>query len=167
MAGVAHRLGVAGELNHRDVAPWPVPVGAEHGPSHGPLGADRGGPPVGDSVPFGDAVGVELDELDERSRRGRGGLIGQQAAQLLAQLGVSPCPCIVTACRTAAETSSSGSPLIASVQPTSLGTLRQSMVFLVMGISLLLAPAFLAGRLVMAWVTASAGAVRAAPRRRR
>ena len=86
MAGVGHRLGVAGELNYRDVASWPVPVGAEHGPSCGPLGADRGGPPVGDSVPFGDAVGVELDELDERSRRGRGGLIGQQAAQLLAQL---------------------------------------------------------------------------------
>jgi hypothetical protein len=50
------------------------------------LRADGGGPPVDDAVPFADVVGVELDELDERSRRGRGRLGRQQAAQLLAQL---------------------------------------------------------------------------------
>ena len=49
--------------------------------------------------------------------------------------GVSACPCTATACCAAAVTSSSGSPLMASVQPTSLGTARQSMIFLVMGIS--------------------------------
>jgi len=49
------------------------------------VGADGRGPSVDDRVPFGDAVGVELDELDERSRRGHGGLIGQQVRHLLAQ----------------------------------------------------------------------------------
>jgi hypothetical protein len=61
------------------VVPGPVAIGAEDGPPGGPLGADDGSPPVDDRVPFGDAVGVELDELDERSRRGKGGLIGEQA----------------------------------------------------------------------------------------
>jgi hypothetical protein len=54
------------------------------------LRADGLGPPADDGVPLRDAVGVELDELDERSGRGNAGLgpvIGQQAAQLLAQFG--------------------------------------------------------------------------------
>src|SRR5205823_3245083 len=50
--------------------------------------------------------------------------------------GASSCPCTVTACCAAAATSSSGSPVMASVQPTSLGAERQSMIFLVMMISL-------------------------------
>src|SRR5271165_4413287 len=66
MTGVGHRLGVAGELHHGDVPAGPVAVGAEEGPAHGALGPDRAGPPVRDRVPFSDAVGVELDELDER-----------------------------------------------------------------------------------------------------
>ena len=49
--------------------------------------------------------------------------------------GASAWPWTVTACCAAAATSSSGSPLIASVQPTSLGAVRQSRVFLVMVVS--------------------------------
>jgi len=54
---------------------------------------------------------------------------------MVAQLGVSACPCPVTACCAAAVISSPGSPVMARVQPTSLGTARQSMIFLVMEVS--------------------------------
>jgi hypothetical protein len=59
MPGVGHHLGVAGELHHCDMPAGPVAIGAEDAPPGGTVGADGGGPPVDDSAPFGDAVGVE------------------------------------------------------------------------------------------------------------
>src|SRR5580704_4675519 len=86
VAGVGHRFGVAGEFHYRNVPPGVVSVRAHDGPPGGPLGADGGGPPVDDRVPFGDAVGVEIDELDECPRPRDSRLVAQQAAQLLAKL---------------------------------------------------------------------------------
>jgi len=58
-----------------------------------------------------------------------------------------------------AVTSSPGSPLIASVQPTSWGTVRQSMVFLVMRVCFLGLP--IAGEWRSGWWRGAVGQGRA------
>jgi hypothetical protein len=62
---------------------------------------------------------------------GEGRLVGQHAAQMVVHLG--GVGVLVPGDR--ALFSSAGSPVMASVQPTSLGTARQSRIFLVMEVS--------------------------------